>query len=279
MTVTYHDNPQTLRFRPAARALRGFFRAGRRSAIAFRGDFFFGVVTLAVQLAVAVTVWRTVFNGREQVGGASISVTVTYAALAACLQSVLMPWQFSSLPMRVRRGQIATDMTRPMSLIGQVSAQNAGVIIGRLPIGLAGVVVTALLGALTAPASPLAAVYFVISATLGAAISLMASLAVSMATFWTLEVGGPMMLYRMGAAFLSGALIPLWFMPDWMASALAWLPFQAQVYTPLSIYLGRMHGARVGASLAVQAVWIVIMYAVLQLIWRRAQHKVVVQGG
>jgi len=279
MTTTSARTPQSLGLRPAARAVRGFFRAGRRSAIAFRGDFFFGAAALAVQLAVAVTVWRTVYDGRPQVGGVSLSITVAYAALAACLQSVLMPWQFSSLPMRVRRGQIATDMTRPLSLIGQVSAQNTGVIVGRLPLGLAGIVVTALLGALVAPAGVLAGVCFVLSAVLGAAISMMASLAVSMATFWTLEVGGPMMVYRMGAAFLSGALIPLWFMPGWMASAFAWLPFQAQVYTPISIYLGRIHGGGIGAAFAIQAVWMVVMYAVLQLIWRRAQHKVVVQGG
>jgi ABC-2 type transport system permease protein len=105
------------------------------------------------------------------------------------------------------------------------------------------------------------------------------NLLVSMIAFWTLEIGGPMILYRFASAFLSGALIPLWFMPGWLQPIISGLPFQAQIYAPLSIWFGTRRGADLLGTLAVQLGWVLALVLLLHLVWRRAIHKVVVLGG
>jgi ABC-2 type transport system permease protein len=254
-------------------------RAGTRSVLVYRGDLLTGAITLAIQVVLAIAVWRIVYGDRGPVDGVDARTAVAYAAIAACLQSVLMPWQFSSLPMRIRNGQIATDLTRPLGLIWQVLGQNLGVLLGRLPLGAAGLAVAAVLGALVLPPSAGAAGLAVVATVGGALIAMLCNLIVSMATFWTFEIGGPLIVYRFGSAFLSGSLIPLWFMPGWLRSAVEWLPFQAQVYTPVSIYLGQTRGGEAAALVAVQLVWIGVLALLLELVWRRARRKVVVQGG
>ena len=142
-----------------------------------------------------------------------------------------------------------------------------------------GLAAAAVLGALTLPPGWPTLVLAVVATVGGVLVAMLCNLIVSMVTFWTLEVGGPLIVYRFGSAFLSGSLIPLWFMPGWLRASIEWLPFQAQVYTPVSIYLGQIHGREAVALVGVQVVWVVALALLLKAIWRRAYHKVVVQGG
>jgi len=259
--------------------LRGFYRAGYRSVLAYRSDLLFGIAGLVIQAALTVIVWRVLYDGQDEVAGVGSATAVAYAVLGACIQAVVMPWQFSSLPQRVIRGQIGVDMMRPRSLISQNLAQSLGTIVGRLPIGAGGLVAGLALGGVQAPHTLLDLVASVVSMALGIANIMTINLLVSMTAFWTLEIGGVLILYRFASSFLSGALIPLWFMPAWLQPILDWLPFQAQIYAPLSIWFGTRHGAELLGTLAVQLGWVVVLFLLLQAAWRRAVHKVVVLGG
>jgi ABC-2 type transport system permease protein len=64
-------------------------------------------------------------------------------------------------------------------------------------------------------------------------------------------------------------------MPGWLRTAVEWLPLQATVFTPVAIYLGKDGWGGIG----VQAMWLVLLGAAVVLVWRRALHRVVVQGG
>ena len=259
--------------------LRGFYRAGYRSVLAYRTDLLFGVAGLVIQATLTVVVWRVLYDGHDEVAGIGSSTAVGYAVLAACIQSVVMPWQFSSLPERVVRGQIGVDIMRPRSLISQNLTQALGTMAGRLPIGAAGLITGLALGGVKAPNSPLDLLAWAVSMMLGIGNIMTINLLVSMTAFWTLEIGGVMILYRFGSAFLSGALIPLWFMPGWLQPIISRLPFQAQIYAPLSIWFGTSHGAELLGTLALQLGWVLVLFLLLQLVWRRAVHKVVVLGG
>ncbi|TCO51325.1 ABC-2 type transport system permease protein [Kribbella antiqua] len=259
--------------------LRGLYRAGYRSVLVYRADLLFGIAGLVIQATLTVVVWRVLYDGHDEVAGVGASTAVAYAVLAACIQSILMPWQFSSLPLRVLRGQIGVDMMRPRSLISQNLAQAAGTMVGRLPVGAAGLLTGLALGGVKAPHTLPDLLAWVVSMVLGIANVMIINLLVSMIAFWTVEIGGIMILYRFGSAFLSGALIPLWFMPGWLQPIISWLPFQAQIYAPLSIWFGTRHGVDLLGTLALQLGWVLVLFVLLQLVWRRAVHKVVVFGG
>lgn len=254
-------------------------RAGTRSVLIYRGDLLTGAVTLVIQVVLAIAVWRIVYSGRGPVNGVDGRTAVAYAAIAACLQSALLPWQFSSLPMRIRTGQIATDLTRPLGLMWQALGQNLGVLLARLPLGAIGLAAAGILGALMLPPGSGELLLAVIATVAGAMIAMLCNLIVSMVAFWTLEISGPLIVYRFGSSFLSGSLIPLWFMPGWLRASIEWLPFQGQVYTPVSIYLGQTRGGMAVALVGVQLAWLVVLTLLLQAVWQRARHKVVVQGG
>lgn len=260
-------------------AVRGYLRNAVRSVWMYRGDLVIAMASQLIQVVLLLVVWRTVYGGADAVRGITRSQAVNYAVLASCVQTALMPWSFSSLTERIRGGQIGVDLTRPLGLIAQCLAQNVGTLLARLPITVVGLVTAWLIGAFTLPPHGPTAAIFALSLVLGVVLVLLMNLGMSFASFWSLEIGGYMMLYRLGTGLASGALIPLWFMPGWLAGALQWLPFQAQIFAPLSIYFGQVSGPGLWRTVGLQALWLVVVAVVLRLVWRRAVHKVVVLGG
>src|SRR5690606_21463240 len=81
-----------------------------------------------------------------------------------------------------------------------------------------------------------------------------------MCCFWTTSVVGLIRLRVVLVSFLSGALVPLAFLPQWVQQLAAFLPFQGTLHTPVAIYLGQLHGSAVWWALALQGMWIVVLW-------------------
>lgn len=79
--------------------------------------------------------------------------------------------------------------------------------------------------------------------------------------------------------FLSGAIIPLAFMPVGLKNVLSFLPFASLSYTPVMIYMGKYAPLQIIGSILLQLVWIAVFYGLSKLIWKLAIKYVTVQGG
>ena len=86
-------------------------------------------------------------------------------------------------------------------------------------------------------------------------------------------------IYTLVGNFATGALIPLWFMPDAPRTVIQLLPFQAIAFIPVSIYVGEPATGSIGTALLLQAMWIGILILVIRWIWGRAFKHTVIQGG
>jgi ABC-2 type transport system permease protein len=78
---------------------------------------------------------------------------------------------------------------------------------------------------------------------------------------------------------LSGLIIPINFFPETLARISAWLPFQHISYTPLMIYMGKLHGHELRMTLLIELVWSVVLLWAGHLMWRKATRRLTVQGG
>jgi ABC-2 type transport system permease protein len=105
------------------------------------------------------------------------------------------------------------------------------------------------------------------------------TLMLGMIAFWTTEISGLEMLYRLINQFFAGALVPVSLFPGAIRVIADVLPFQATTYTPVALYVGRLRGADALGAVGVQAVWVVLLIFASWAMWQRALHRVVVQGG
>lgn len=97
--------------------------------------------------------------------------------------------------------------------------------------------------------------------------------------FWFFNMWSLMTIKNVFLNVLSGSMIPLWFMPEWMMPIMNWLPFSSIYFTPVQIYLGQLTGKEIGMKFLLQLIWIVILYLSGNLVWEKGKKKLVVQGG
>jgi len=249
------------------------------TVLTYRTDYLLTAVLLLVQVYLLRVVWTAVYADRGVANGIAVHTVIAYATLATVQYTLFSPWRFSQIPQRVREGKVAMDLLRPVGFCGQMLAAQVGGTAALAPFLLLALPFALLVGGAAAPPSAGAAVAYVVSLALAYAISQLLALLVGMVAFWTVENTGIFMIYRVVAQFLSGALVPLWFMPGPLRVLAQVLPFQATAYTPTATYLGEIHGSGLAVALGVQVLWLGLLAALARLVWFRAVHRVVVQDG
>jgi len=91
--------------------------------------------------------------------------------------------------------------------------------------------------------------------------------------FWTIESGRQYRLIVRIKKFLAGAYFPLSLLPPVLVSASLILPFSYSFYVPTQLYLKKISLSLGLQGLIVQVVWIMVLYAAIQIIWSRKIKK------
>lgn len=267
---------------PALQAVRRYVAvsaAQAASGLAYRANYLAGALAMVVHVYLLRVLWTAVYQGREVVDGVSLAMMVSYATFANLQSWLVSPWEFSLIPMRVRQGQVATDLAKPMGFITQMHARQFGRTMAIAPFAILTLPLAVLIGGGQPPASLVAALSYLVSVMIAYVIATLLSVLVGMVSFWIMETTGLFVMYRIVSLFFSGGLVPLWLMPGALRLAAEAMPFQAITYLPLAIYLGRVSGTATLHALAVQAAWVVALALAGRLVWSRALRRVVVQGG
>ena len=101
---------------------------------------------------------------------------------------------------------------------------------------------------------------------------------IGLAAFWLEEVLPLFWIYQKLLFTVGGMFLPLEIFPDWLRKISAWLPFRFITYVPARAFVAFEPGF-VLRETAGQVVYILILLALVALVWRRAQRRMVVHGG
>ena len=110
-------------------------------------------------------------------------------------------------------------------------------------------------------------------------INLSLSFVLGMVTFITTNMWGILQIYQAVFRLLSGALIPLSFFPPVFEKILTYLPFSSLVSAPANILLGVMNIEETLKVLVVQFVWLILLFLLTNVVWKKVVHRLVVNGG
>ena len=266
---------------PAARVAGALAGAGfrrwasyRQAAVAgiFTGTVF-GVLRCSILLA-------TVDSGGGSVAGYDVLGAATYAFVSQGLTGVVVVFTWLELAQRVRTGDIAVDLARPVDLqlswLASDLGRGAYAAVARFTVPVA---VGALTFGIRAPGSPGRTLAFVVSVVLAVAVSFGLRFVVNLAAFWLVDIRGVFTFYMVASTLLAGLVLPVHLFPDW-AQVLAWAtPFPALLQVPVDVWTGRAGGPPVLVLLAAQLGWAVAVLLLGRLVLARAVAKLVVQGG
>jgi len=249
------------------------------SKSAYRFNHFMGILNTLFRIFIFGGIYKALYGARTEVEGVTMLMVTTNFILSIGLEAVFGINDFY-LPQKIWSGTIANELLLPVSFKGRILADNLGNSLFQLIFHfMPALVVVIFAGGIAHPVGLSNLLFFLLSTLLGYGVLWAISFAVQMCSFWLVNVWSIVTIKNVFINVLSGSMIPLWFMPEWVKVVMRFTPFSSIYFTPIQIYLGQLAPLEILRKCLIQLVWIVIISLIGDGLWKKGRKKLVVQGG
>jgi ABC-2 type transport system permease protein len=246
----------------------------------YRTANYFWMLGMIAEPVIYLVVWTTI---ADQQGGSVQGLTAGYFAAYYIVWTLVRNmnivfgapyWEY-----RIREGDLNRDLLRPVLPLHYDIAWFAGwkvvMIVLWLPIAFG----LSLVFDPTLDPRPAEIVTFAIAIWGAYLIRTMLQESLGMLCFWTTRGAAIFDLYMTVELLLSGRLVPLPLMPDWVQDIAMFLPFQWAFYFPIESLVGDLSNEELARGLLVQLLWILVGLAIFRVAWRFAIRRYSAVGG
>lgn len=257
-----------------------FARRGYRRYAAYPAATWAGAFTNTVFGFMQAYILLALYRHRDDIGGYDATDTVTYVWLAQAMIGAVQVFGWSTLALRIRTGDVATDLVRPVHPLRIGLAFDLGrAWYHALFRGLPPFAVGAVAFDLTAPGSPLVWAAFLVSVVLAVCLSFAFRAIYNLAAFWLLDHRGPMIIGVTTALFFSGFIVPVHFFPGALRAVALATPFPSMIQTPIDVFVGHVEGWEIVTRMLVQLGWAAALFVLAHAVFAAGTRRLVVQGG
>lgn len=247
--------------------------------MAYQLWFWAGLVMNVISITILYFFWNAIYDNSAVISGLAREQTINYILLAFFFMPLVsndLVWEFGS---NLREGLMIHHLLRPVNFQAMNYAQQLGVLVTRLAFQIPIVVLAIFLFGLKFPIDFSTWMAFIISALLGFTVMFFFNWLLACMTFYTTEIWGLGVLIEGMTFFLSGALVPLAMMPEWMRGIVLSVPFAQALAVPVGLLSGITPLADAPRIWLIQILWIIGMWIFSNLVFRVAVRKITVQGG
>ena len=256
-------------------------RSGFRRHSAYRAAAVAGALTNTVFGAIKASITLgALASAGGHIAGYDSRSAMTYVWLTQALIAPVNLFYWNEIGERVRSGDIAIDLARPVNTqIAYLFTDLGRAAFEILPRGLPPLLIGAVTTGIHIPNNPVVWGVGLLSILLGICVSYACRFLINLTSFWLLETRGVQTLYLVASNIFCGLLIPVhWFPPSLQTLAHA-TPFPSILQTPVDVLSGRYTGGAVAAALLTQTLWFIGMMFAGHVLMRRGRRVLVVQGG
>jgi len=250
------------------------FKISFAQEFAYRVNFIMWRVRNVLQFFLVFFLWNTVFSDSGRVVfGYDKAKILTYVFGLLIVRALVLSARAADVAGEIARGDISNYLLKPINyfkywLTRDISSKA-------LNLSFAGTEVILLYFLLKPPfflqTNPGVLFGFLLAIILAMLIYFVLLFIVSSIPFWMPEAGWGMhfLLTVVVVEFLSGALFPLDILPSTLQNVLYLSPFPYLIFFPLQVYLGKITGFAIVKGLLVSSLWVVVLWFVMNAVWRR----------
>lgn len=252
--------------------------------LAYKGAFYLFIFISLFKSFISYYLWMAVYGSSDKavLGGLSKGEMIVYVFMVYVTSAVMVPisdWISDD----VIKGTVAMNLIKPidyrLSLISRAVGSMIYYFLAPSVFIWIGVEIYKVTVLGLAPVTVGRIILYLTSCMMSFLIYVLFDFCFGMVAFFTTYILGLMMVQEALLSFLTGQLIPISFFPAAVQNIFEFLPFSSMIYTPVMIYLGKYSGRMLGFVLLRQAAWVVILYVLGSLIWKRVTRRLVVLGG
>lgn len=247
--------------------------------MAFRSNYFFGVLNTIILIFVNISIWKALYGVQTEINGISFPMVVTNFVIGLSFSNALSVNDFM-IAEKVHSGQIAMDLLKPININLTMMFQTLGNNLFRvIAYFIPSLLISLMFFGILPPVSMPILIYVVLAVGFGFLILYNISYIISVLSFWFVNIWSFSTIKNVFIGVLTGTMLPLWFMPDWVNNIIKYTPFDVIYFAPMKIYLGQLDTNGIYLVFMKQIVWILILFAIGRILWSKGMKQLVVVGG
>ena len=237
------------------------------------------MIGMVVEPVIYLVVWSVVAEASGgQVGGYTPGGFAAYYIVWMLVRNMNIVFTPYGWEYRIREGQLSGMLIRPMHPLHFDLAYFAGWKVIAVALWIP---VAVLLGLLFRPELTVnlaQAATFLVAIWGAYVLRTLLLFVLGLVTLWTTRVAALFELYFTAELLLSGRLVPLDLMPDWVLRWVDLLPFRSTFGFPIEALVADLSGPELLRGLVTQLVWIGIGWALAMTMWKRAARRYTAVG-
>lgn len=257
------------------------FRSGLSSLLEYRMDYFSNsFLSLLVLIGVQYFLWNSVFAGRDNlvIGQYTSDSMFLYVIFAAVYGVIIRSGRIEkNVSEEIRKGDLNKYLIKPISHLGfsgaLATADRVGVIIST------SIIIPFIPFFTQSHISWEGIAWSSLLVCMAMIIKFFISMAISYLAFWFEETWTFHVIFDISMWFLSGSLVPLDLLPDWLARISSFLPFQYLSYVPAALSVGLMPINQASLHIAICFSWCMFTWLITRIIWNAGIRSFGAYGG
>ncbi|MFC1748278.1 ABC transporter permease [Pseudomonadota bacterium] len=248
-------------------------RISWENGFVYRLNFVMWRVRMVIQFLTLYFLWAVVTGNQEQIYSYSQSEILTYILLSSLVVAIVFSSRSIDAQGEIASGDLNNHLVKPVNyfsywLSRDFSDKILNVVFSFLEIS---VLLLILKPPFILQSNPLTYFHFFLSITLATALYFIFSFIVSMSTFWYYQHNGWAQRFLVFVLLrtLGGGLFPIDMLPPIITKILLTLPTAYFIYFPMQVYLERLEPIYIYSGYLIQVFWIIILYFVSHLMWKK----------
>lgn len=228
-----------------------------------------------IEMLILILMWTAIYKTQPEIQGFTLNEMITYILVGNLINFLVRNFLTDVIAFDIKDGRLSAFLTKPLDYMQFMFFRE----IGRISVSFIMSVATQLLVIVFFLDKLILNFELAYLLVIGAMIILayilewLLSFLIGLIAFWILEVDGIYTTAYRLRKFFSGGYFPLSLLPAALVNISFLLPFAYSFYIPTQLYLKKMDLMTGVKGIGVQLAWIVLLYLIIKVVWKRGLKK------
>lgn len=250
-------------------------KAYMKAQLIWRSDTLVDVILAVAKILFAWILWSILFEGKEQIAGLGFQAMISYYIISSYLFQLEKSAEISrQMTGMLRNGTFSKYMVIPVQTQGYFVAMETGKIAFSSGIGFLATVLWFCLFRISIVHTVNLKILLcgIIMVALGLLFMAQLNYFLGILTLKFEEISTFLMIKDNLSAVVTGAVIPLTLLPEWMIAGMRFLPFYYVTYLPSMLFIGKCEDEAV-TGLFVLSIWCIFFIVLNQVTYEHYRIK------
>ncbi len=243
-------------------------------AFNYRAVVFVYRISDLIEMGMLLILWTALYRTTPVIQGMTEHEMITYVLVGGLFYEITRNFSGDEVDRAISSGSLSSFLVKPMSYFRYYLSMSFGRSMHTALALITRLIILLILHSYLTTSVTLSGVCIIIAMLfLGYLTELFMNYLVGMTAFWTEETAPFYNTYRNLQKFFAGGYFPLVLLPAGLITASYWMPFAYRYFVPMQVFLGKTDVFTGIRGIAIQIVWLFILYGIIQIVWRRGLKK------